>query len=616
MSEQPSPSKSPLSKVGRGLDLTRRIVVNSLFVALLVAAVVLLLRRGGPEVPKTAALVLRPTGAIVEQLSGDRMERLRGRLLGNATDETLLKDLLDAIEAGAADERLQVLLLDLSRMGAARMTSLAELAEAIDAFSATGKRVIASADSYDQYSYALAAHADEIWLHEMGMVMLEGFGRYRMYYRDLLDRLEVDWHVFRVGEYKSAVEPYLRDDMSPEDREAALEWLGDLWRHYLDDVSAARGIEREALESYAVGIVERLEADGGDTARAALEAGLVDHAAPRDALRDHLVELVGTEKKGTSFTRIGHGAYLETLKDRFGREAAGDLVAVVVARGTILDGTQPPGKIGGDSTAALIRQAREDEKVKAIVLRVDSGGGSAFASEVIRRELELARADGIPVVSSMAGVAASGGYWITMASDEVWAYPTTITGSIGIFGMFPNYHKPLARHLGIRVDGVGTTRFAGAIRPDRPLDPEVGRAIQLVIDQGYREFIGKAATARGTTPEAIDEVARGRVWSGEDAFAVGLVDGLGDLGDAIAAAARLAELGDDYRVRWIEKKRDWKQELLANLLETTAELRAEEAADRPSPTEAALRAALHQLETVTELNDPRGVYAWFPCDGL
>ncbi len=598
------------------VDATRRFLLNIVFLAVVIAIVVLLVRDTGPKVPSKAALVLEPNGAIVEQLNGDRLGRARDELMGESIAETLLKDLTDAIDAAADDKRIQVLLLDLSRMGGARMTSLTDLGKAIDAFKATGKKVVATADYYDQYSYALAAHADEIWIHPMGMVVLEGFGRYRMYYKDLLDRLEVDWHVFRVGEYKSAVEPYLRNGMSDEAREANLEWLSDLWNTYLDEVSAARGMTREALEGYATGVVDRLEAAGGDAAKAAVEAGLVDHAEPRDAVRARMVELVGEDDDKESYAHIDHEDYLKTLDDRFGAEADDNVIAVVVAKGTILDGSQPPGTIGGDSTAALIRQAREDEDVKAIVLRVDSGGGSAFASEIIRRELELAREQGKKVVSSMGGVAASGGYWITMASDEVWAQPTTITGSIGIFGMFPTYDKPLAKHLGIRVDGVGTTRFAGAVRPDRPLDPEVARAIQMMIDQGYREFIGKAAASRGTTPEEIDKVARGRVWSGEDAIGVGLVDAMGDLDDAIAAAARLAELGEDYEVRWVSKKLDWKQQLLADMLETAVRLHAEDdPVAPPAPATAMVRALLAQLETVTELNDPHGVYAWFPYEG-
>ena len=603
-----------VSTLYHGLDATRRLVFNLLFLAVVIGIVVLLLRSGKPDVPKKAALVLAPRGTIVEQLDvKSPTDALRGAA-GSNEPQTLLKDLLDAVHAARDNDRIQVLYLDLRQMGGAGMSKLQSLGAAIDGFKATGKRVVAAADAYDQYSFYLASHADEVWLNTQGMVLIEGFGRYKTYYKDLIDRLEIDWNVFRVGEFKSAVEPYLRNGISPEAKEADLAYLSDLWNAWLDDVSAARGIARVDLAGYVDAYPDRLAATGGDGAKAALEAKLVDHVAPRDAVRDRLMELVGEDTDTHTFHQIAFTDYLKTLDDRFGETAKGNLVAVVVAKGTILDGSQPPGKIGGDSTAALIRTARNDDKVKAVVLRVDSGGGSASASEVIRRELELTRAAGKPVVSSMGSVAASGGYWITMASDEVFAAPTTITGSIGIFGMFPTFQKPLAKYLGIHVDGVGTTPFSGALRPDRALEPQVARSIQLFIDQGYREFITKAAEARHTTPEAIDKIARGRVWSGQDALEIGLIDSLGGLDDAIAAAARLADLGDDYHVRYIQKERDWKQQLVADLLDAAVRLEGGDGLPPggQTPLAHAVRSVKHELETLAQLNDPHGIYAWFP----
>ena len=355
--------------------------------------------------------------------------------------------------------------------------------------------------------------------------------------------------------------------MSPEAKEANLAYLNDLWNSYLADVAAARKTTPERIAEFIDRFPEHLKTTGGDAAQAAVAAGLVDKVEPRDALRKRVIELVGEDKATHTFKQIGYQAYLKALdKDRFGRKAKGDLVAVVVAKGTISDGSRPPGQIGGDSTAALIRQARNDKNVKAIVLRVDSPGGSGFASEVIRRELEVARADGKVVVTSMGSVAASGGYWISMASDEVWASPNTITGSIGIFGMFPTIDRPLARYLGVRVDGVGTTRLAGAMRSDRALDPAVGEAIQAIVDHGYRDFLEVVAKGRKMAPEAVDKVARGRVWSGQDALGLGLVDKLGGLDDAIKAAAKRAKLGDNYKVRYIEKEMTWKEKLVHGLV--------------------------------------------------
>lgn len=622
-------SRRVLSFLGtacKGIGIAARVAVSLIAIAVLIALLAFLLHDDSPKVPKTAALIVNPAGSIVEQIGGDPVQDAIDAVRGASAPETLLKDLVDAIDAASDDERIEVLVLDLNSMGGAGMSTLQTLKDAILKFKGSGKRVIATADTYSQGSYYLAALADEVHLHHMGMLLIEGFGRYKMYYRDLLDRLEIDYHIFRVGTYKSAVEPYLRDDMSEAAREANLEWLGDLWQAYLADVAEARKLPVEAITGYIDELIPRLKAAAGDTAQIALDAGLVDHLASRDTFRDRLIELVGEDEETHSFYQIDFDAYLESRdEDRFGNDASGDQVAVVVARGQILNGSQPAGTIGGDSTAALIRQARTDDDVKAIVLRVDSGGGSAFASEVIRRELELAREQGLPVVASMGNVAASGGYWITMASDEVWARPTTITGSIGIFGMFPTYQKPLAKHLGVRVDGVGTTWLSG-IRPDRALPEQLGQAIQMMIEQGYAQFIGKVAEARGMTPEDVDRIAQGRVWSGADAAERGLVDHLGGLDAAIASAAKLAEIegeaGDGYEVRYITKELSFKDRIVRDLLARAATFVASDTPQvaagapwQPRATEV-VRELTAELERIEALNDPNGMYAYWPCEHL
>ena len=612
--------KTKISALGRGIDTTRRMTLNLLFVAVIVVLLVVAFSGGGPEVPKSTVLVVAPAGSLVEQLGGDPVERMKQELMGGGEPETLLKDLVDAISAAKEDERVKGLVLDLDKLGGAGLTKLQDLGAAIDDFKSTGKTVIATADNYSQSGYYLAAHADEIYIHPMGMALLDGFGRYRTYYKDGIDRLELDWNVFKVGTFKSAVEPYLRNDMSPAAREANLEWMGDLWRAFLADISAARGLPVEDLVRYSENIGALIEAVAGDTAKAALDAGLIDTIATRDQVRDRLIELVGEDEDSHSYHRVSVDDYLEAEGgDRKGEKAKGDLVGVVVARGMILGGSQPPGKIGGDSTSALLRQARQDENIKAIVLRVDSGGGSAFASEIIRRECQLAKDQGKPVVISMGSVAASGGYWISMASDEIWAHPTTVTGSIGIFGMFPTYQKPLAKYLGMRVDGVGTTSLAGAIRPDRELDPEVGKIIQSIINKGYDEFITLAAEARGVTPEDIDRIAQGRVWSGEDAHSLGLVDQLGTLDDAIASAAKLADLGDEFSVKYIEKQLDFKQKLMADMFATAGMVFGpdhEAAVHAPAPHRKVLRLIEEQVELLDQFNDPNGMYAysWLEVD--
>jgi protease-4 len=602
---------NPLTRILRSswgfIDAARRTVVNLLFLAIVVVLLVMAFSSDEPEIADTAALVVAPKGQLVEQLSAKTFDRIIDEASGQATPETLLKDVVDAIEAAGDDDRIKVLVLNLNSFNGARLTKLQDAAEAIVSFRNSGKKVVAMADQYTQDAYYLAAHADEIITHEMGAVVLEGYGRYRMYYKEGIDKLGLDVHIFKVGTYKSAVEPFLRNDMSEYAREANEEWLGDLWRIYLDDVAAARGTTAERLSEYAHEFPRLMTAANGDAARAALDFGLVDKALTRVEMREYLIELVGENEETHSYNKIAFADYLKTIKeDRFGRDAKGNQVAIVVARGIILDGTQPAGKIGGDSTAALIRQARNNDDVKAIVLRVDSGGGSAFASEVIRRECEKARADGKAVIASMGSVAASGGFWISTSSDQIWAHPSTITGSIGIFGMIPTYQRPLADHLGIRVDGVSTAPLVG-VRPDRELPAEVGDVIQEMIEHGYREFLQRVADSRGMTTDEVDQVAQGRVWSGADAHELGLVDHLGGLEDAIAAAAELAELGEDYTVSYIEKEQEFKDKVLQEMMSE-----AVDSTDRNAASVSTLDTMLYQVrkaaEDIGELNDPNHAY--------
>jgi len=608
MHERTNPLVRMLKGIWGAIDASRKVAVNLLFVVIVVVLLVMAFSDDDPDIADGTALVIEPKGQLVEQLTAKSFEQMLEEARGTATPETLLKDVIDAIEAGKDDDRVKVLVLDLSAFGGARLTKLQDVGEALIDFKSTGKKIVATADQYGQDRYYLAAHADEIITHSMGAVVLEGFGRYRMYYKEGIDKLGLDVHIFKVGTYKSAVEPYLRDDMSEYAKEANSEWLGDLWRIYLEDVAAARGTTPERLNEYAQDFSRFMEEANGDTAKAALDFGLADLALTRVELREHLIELVGEDEDTHSYNKIAFSEYLKTVDDdRFGRKAKGDRVGIVVARGVILDGTQPAGKIGGDSTAALIRQARNDEDVKAIVLRVDSGGGSAFASEVIRRECEAARADGKPVIASMGSVAASGGFWISTSTDQIWAYPTTITGSIGIFGMIPTYQRPLAEHLGIHVDGISTAPLGG-VRLDRELPPEVGDVIQQIIEHGYREFLQRVAESRGMTTEEVDKVAQGRVWSGTDAYELGLVDYLGDIDDAVAAAAELAELGDDYAVTYIEKEEKFKDRMIREMLAQTMDVTGL-AASAESPVDEMLRQIERAAADFAALNDPNHAYA-------
>ena len=611
-----------LTRVLRGLDGLRRFLVNVLFFGLLAGLVIASLG-GRPKVPDGAALVLNPRGTIVEELARvDPVERLVSRSTGTAavTSETLLRDLVDALRLAKDDARIKAVYLDTNDMAGAGFTKLRDLREALADFKKSGKKVIAYGDDYLQPQYYLAAQADEVYLHPEGMVLLEGFGRQRNYYKQGLDRFGIEMHVFRVGEYKSAVEPYLRDDMSKEAREMSLDTYGDLWRGWLADVAAARKITPEDVTALIEALPDRLRAAGGDMATLAKDARLVDTLAPRDGVRKRLIALLGEDKESHSFKQVGFATYLKAKGgDRSGATGRGKAVAVVVAKGSILDGSQPAGTIGGDSTARLLRRAREDESVRAVVLRVDSPGGSAFASEVIRRECELVRQAGKPVVVSMGSVAASGGYWISTASDEIWAAPETITGSIGIFGVFPSIHKPLAKYFGIHTDGVGTTRFSDVLRPDRPLDPGVADVIRQSIDDGYQDFITRVGEARKMSAEQVDKIGRGRIWSGEDAKGLGLVDQLGGLQAAIESAATRAKLEKGYRVWYVAKEKSFRERVLEMLTAGVQAVAGEagRAAEEPPASPFSVAASLRQIERdlqeVARWNDPRGIYAHCLC---
>jgi protease-4 len=536
------------------VNFARRLVFNFIFLffALIILAAMF---AGGVSLQDKTALVLAPRGELVEQFSADPASRAFARMFGEEQPETQLRDVLRAIEAAAKDSRIDRLVIRPDQLGGAGMASLREVADAIVKFKESGKQVVAYADYMEQRQYYLASVADEVYLHPEGALLLEGLARYRSYYREgLQDKLGVDVHLFRVGEFKSAAEPYILDGPSPESREADLFWLNDVWQRYLADIAGHRKLDAATLQADIDNMAERVKAVHGDLAALALQQKLVDALKTQDEFRALMIERGVEDEEIHSFRQVSLDDYLGFLARDTMPIDTRPQIAVVVAQGEIVDGEQPPGVVGGVSTAQLVREAREDEDVKALVLRVDSPGGGVFPSEQIRREVELTRAAGKPVVVSMGDVAASGGYWISMNADEIWADESTITGSIGIFGLFFTIPETLAK-IGVRVDGVATTRIAGAFDPRRPLDPAVGEIIQSVIDDGYREFVGKVAEAREQTPEAIDAVARGRVWSGAQAKERGLIDQLGGLRDAIASAAERADLEPgEHGVRYVEKE--------------------------------------------------------------
>ena len=533
----------------RTLDATRRLVLNLLFLAI-VGAVLYALFGGGlkPLAPKTT-LVLDLQGQLVEQHSGGVREALISNVRGDAKKTVQLRDVLTVLDAAGKDPSIGGAVLLMDDLEGGGQASLHEVAGALDRFRATGKKITAWGSSYNQRQYLVAAHASEVLLHPMGGVMLDGFGRYRNYYRDALDKVGVTVNLMKVGTYKSFAEPYIANGPSDAALEAESFLNNALWASYTDNVEQARKLPRGELMKGINDLPALMEAANGDLAKVARNAKLVDGLKTRDEVRQMLMARGAVDADGKSFRQISFDAYLARQHPRL----TGDAVGVIVAAGEIGDGVAGPGAIGGLSTSQLIRQAREDDRIKALVLRVDSPGGSAFGSELIRRELELTRAAGKPVVVSMGNVAASGGYWMSMAADEVIAEAGTVTGSIGVFAILPTADKVIDK-LGIHTAGSTTTWLGDATNPLRPLDPRFAQVIQSSINHIYADFTAKAAAARKTTPERINEVAQGRVWTGVQAKERGLVDRVGSYGDALASAARRAKLKGDYRVAYVERE--------------------------------------------------------------
>jgi protease-4 len=490
---------------------------------------------------------------------------------GGGEREILLRDVLSIIKAAKKDPHITHLVLNTDGYNAPGMASTREIAAALKDFKTSKKPVYAFADNYEQKQYLLAAQADKIFLDPEGAFFPEGLGRYRLFYREALqDKLGLDVHLFRVGEYKSAAEPYILDAASEESKQADLYWMNDIWQRYLQQVGKARGIAPEAISAAINELPQRLAAVKGDLAQLALNEKWVDGLKTAYEMEEYLVDQgVAFDDESGSFQQIDMIDYLGHVNSNKMAKPQSNAVAVVVAQGEIVDGEQPQGMVGGVTTSALIRAAREDEEIKALVLRVDSPGGSVFASEQIRREVELTKAAGKPVVVSMANVAASGGYWISMNADRIYADESTITGSIGIYGLMLRAPRTLEK-IGVRSDGVTTTPWAGAFDMTRPLDEPTKQVVQSVIEHGYSQFIGKAAKARKQTPEAIDANARGRVWSGFQAKEKGLIDAFGGLQTAIDDAAARAKLGkNDYRVDYIEEPMSPFEQFLSNLAGNT-----------------------------------------------
>ncbi len=599
-----------------GVDGFRKLLHLLLMLFLLVVFLGAVLQSSPPMLAKRSALEIRPMGYLVEQYEGDPFDRAKLEFFGDIPPQTVVQDVVDALAYAKTDKRIEAVHLELSGLYGGGLSKLQRIGDAIHDFRESGKPVIASGDFFSQGGYYLAAQADEVYMHPEGILFLQGYGSYRTYYKDAIDLLRIDWNVFRVGTHKSFVEPYTRMDMSDEDREAITHLTDQLWEMYRADVVSARGLDDGTIDDFANELIQHVHAAGGDIAGAAVDLGLVDALLTRQELREHMKELVGEDPRaGSEYSATEMRDYLAHRRMLNGTDVQAENVAVIVASGDITFGSPAPGKIGSESTGGLLRRALNDDSVKAVVLRVDSPGGSSFASDIIAGEVAALREAGKPVVASMSSLAASGGYWISVGADKIFASPATITGSIGIFGMLPTYQRTLDA-VGVGVDGVGSTIWAGEFRLDREMSEHAKQLFQIIIDDGYDDFISRVASYRGMDKDAVDDIAQGRVWTGVDALHNGLIDELGSLDDAVAAAASLAGLEEgDYGTKSIDIELTPTERLIVDLLGTVKRAGIDPATFGRAPGTLEQLASKFErvLAPLLGFDDPKGVYAHCLC---
>ncbi|SUB65759.1 signal peptide peptidase SppA [Photobacterium damselae] len=591
------------------LSFTRQLVLNLIFL-ILVGALFFAFYQGDKDTetqPQPGALVLDLSGPIVEQKDPvNPVDSLLSEAMGKEPQqENVLFDIVEAIRAASGDNDIKGLVLNLQNMPETSLTKLRYIAKAITDFKQSGKPVYAYGDNFSQSQYYLASYADKVFMSPDGAILLTGYGSYTLYYKSLLEKLDVTTHVFRVGTYKSAIEPYIRDNMSDAAKEANTVWLNQLWQAYTSDVAKNRNIDAAELTPKLPDFIAALKSVDGDFAKLSVKLGLVDSLMTHPEMTQEFEKTFGTDQDH-NFNQISYYDYLASLTDI--NVPSKNKIAVVIASGAIIDGPQRPGTTGGDTTAELLREARFDNNVKAVILRVDSPGGSAFASELIRNEVDALQKAGKPVVVSMSSVAASGGYWISSSADKIIANPTTITGSIGIFAVMTTFEKGLNK-LGIYNDGVGTTPFAG-VGVTRALPQGVGEIFQLGVDHGYQRFIGLVSKYRHMSLAQMDKIAQGRVWTGADAKRLGLVDELGDFDTAISAAVDLAKI-NDYQIEWMQQPLSPMEMFLQQFTtEAKTQLLTMVLGDMPKAITPVTEKISADLTSLANFNDPKGQYAF------
>lgn len=594
--------------IGSIITFCRNTLMNIIFIVFFILLLAAIGSSAPKPLPAKFALRVAPSGVLVDQRSYIDTASL---LLRDEKEEseTVVRDLVDAINHAADDKRVNTIVLELDGLRGGGITKMSEIGQALQAFKAKEKHILAVSDNYSQDQYFLATYADEIYLHKMGEVQLTGFGRYITYYKTALEKLGVNVHVFRSGKYKDYVEPYLRDSMSDESREHNAQWLNALWASYTKTVETQRKLPEGSLNKLINNLDTKLAEAKGDSAQLALNEKLVDKLVSRNEIDNLLIEKFGKSDEGNFYNAVGVHSYLAEMN--LHKSPKAKQVGLIVASGTIQDGHQQEGSIGSENFVDILRSVQEDESIKALVIRIDSGGGSAFASEIIRAEIEAIHKKNIPIFISMGSVAASGGYWMATAGDEIWATPTTITGSIGVFGAFPTLENSLQK-IGLNTDGISTTELGGAPSIERPLAPKMNSVIQSGVDHIYQNFLKIVAESRKKEVSEIHEIAQGHVWTGTKAKEIGLVDNLGTLNDVIAAAATKAEL-TDYSVKLITEKLSPKEELIRKLVGEDAKVFIPKSLLKPlvdlNSVQQEFSPLLKPLMALQKMTDPQGVYA-------
>ena len=562
--------------------------------------------------PDRGALYLAPSGILVDQRSYIPPLDLLLSAQNPLDAETVVGDIIEALHSARSDDRISHLVLDTSYLEGAGIAKLEEISTALIDFKQSGKPIIAVADDFNQSQYFLAAHADHILLNPLGSVMLTGFGAYSNYYKDALEKLRVNVHIFRAGVFKNAVEPVSRNNMSTAAREETQDMLDQLWHYYSSKIEQLRDLEKGSIDDLANHLHTKVAEVNGDLALLAQREGLIDQIATRSEILDYLDQQIpGTEGEFNSVDLLTYLAHIE--RETITSKAESSKIAVVMATGTILDGEHPEGTIGGDTLAEILNSLDIENEVKAVVLRIDSPGGSAFASEIIRDAIGKISQENIPIVVSMGSYAASGGYWIAAEADAILAMSTTITGSIGVYSMIPTVEDSLAA-LGIYSDGVSSTDLAGIMQLDRPMTEQAKIILQSNVENMYSRFIELVANGRETTPAAVDKIAQGRVWTGQQALELDLIDQLGGLDKAIQVAAEIAEIDNysvEYPTRYLSPQEQFIQQLSSGISLSLARLGVDKTW-WPASLYTQTQSLLSPLIRFVDLNDPRGIY--LHCD--